>query len=108
MGADSLEVDRLDRAAMVAMAVMVAMENHVLRPHRQPRHRRPLQHPQLQQRRQQQLQRQQQLHRQQQQLPRPRPPRLQQQLSMVKIAGCPDETFNFRKLKILIGSMAVY
>ena len=102
MGADSLEVDRLDRAAMVAMAVMVAMENHVLRPHRQPRHRRPLQHPQLQQRRQQQLQR------QQQQLQRPRPPRLQQQLSMVKIAGCPDETFNFRKLKILIGSMAVY
>ena len=96
MGADSLEVDRLD------LAVMVAMENHVLRPHRQPRHRRPLQHPQLQQRRQQQLQR------QQQQLQRPRPPRLQQQLSMVKIAGCPDETFNFRKLKILIGSMAVY
>ena len=96
MGADSLEVDRLDLAAMVAM------ENHVLRPHRQPRHRRPLQHPQLQQRRQQQLQR------QQQQLQRPRPPRLQQQLSMVKIAGCPDETFNFRKLKILIGSMAVY
>ena len=99
MGADSLEVDRLDRAAKVAMAVMVAMENHVLRPHRQPQYRRPLQHPQ---RRQQQLQR------QQQQLQRPRPPRLQQQLSMVKIAGCPDETFNFRKLKILIGSMAVY
>ena len=102
MGADSLEVDRLDLAAMVATAVMVAMENHVLRPHRQPQYRRPLQHPQLQQRRQQQLQR------QQQQLQRPRPPRLQQQLSMVKIAGCPDETFNFRKLKILIGSMAVY